>query len=198
MQYVIGGELNTHLLSERKFPEHRAKFYAMQVALALGHLHKNNIIYRDLKPENILMDRDGYIKLADFGLSKYLDCAEQTKTYCGTPQYMSPEIIDRRGHNLEVDWWALGILAYEMMVGFTPFSIKGNLEEQHYAIKKRQVVFPEVHHKIEISSEGRDFIQKCLIKDPVKRLGSKADVNEILSHPWFDSLSKDKMMKKKY
>ena len=121
MKFVRGGELFMHLRKARNFAEPRAKFYAMTVALALGHLHTKNIIYRDLKPENILMEEDGYICLTDFGLAKILDQNEQAYSFCGTPEYLAPEILEERGHAFPVDWWALGILTYEMIVGFPPF-----------------------------------------------------------------------------
>jgi serine/threonine protein kinase len=134
MQFVRGGELYRHLRAQKTFSEERAKFYAMQVALAIGHLHSKHIIYRDLKPKNILMDQDGYIRLTDFGLSKSIELSEDAYTYCGTPEYLAPEMINRAGHNMEVDWWTLGILTYEMMVGFTPFYSAGNIESMNKGI----------------------------------------------------------------
>lgn len=121
MKFVRGGELFMHLRKARNFKEPRAKFYSLIVALALGHLHSKQIIYRDLKPENILMDEDGYICLTDFGLAKILEANEQAYSFCGTPEYLAPEIIEEKGHAYPVDWWALGILTYEMIVGFPPF-----------------------------------------------------------------------------
>jgi len=126
MRFVRGGELYRHLRAEKHFSEKRAKFYVMQVALAIGHLHSMNVVYRDLKPENILMDTDGYIRLTDFGLSKSLERSEDAYTFCGTPQYLAPEILAKNGHNKPVDWWTLGILTYELIVGFTPFYCGGD------------------------------------------------------------------------
>ena len=94
MRFVRGGELFTHMKNEKLFAEDRARFYAIQIALALGHLHKQKIVYRDLKPENILLNEDGYICLTDFGLAKNLNKNEQTNEFCGTPEYMAPEIVD--------------------------------------------------------------------------------------------------------
>ena len=121
MKFVRGGELFTHLRKSRKFSEDRAKFYIMTVAVALGHLHQQKIIYRDLKPENILMEEDGYICLTDFGLAKILQLDEVTHSFCGTPEYMAPEVLNETGHAFPVDWWSLGILTYELIVGMPPF-----------------------------------------------------------------------------
>lgn len=99
-----------HLSQARRFNESRAKFYAAQVAIALGYLHKSQIIYRDLKPENILMNSDGYIMLADFGLAKITGEGDEPNSFCGTPEYLSPEMIAGSGHDHTLDWWALGIL----------------------------------------------------------------------------------------
>lgn len=121
MRFVRGGELFMHLRQAQRFTEERAKFYAIQVGMALGHLHDQQIIYRDLKPENILMDSNGYICLTDFGLAKVLEKGQQAFSFCGTPDYLAPEILIEKGHSFPVDWWALGILTYEMIVGFPPF-----------------------------------------------------------------------------
>lgn len=121
MRFVRGGELFSHLRKCQRFPEETAKFYAMQVCLAIGYLHAQKIIYRDLKPENILMDEDGYLALTDFGLAKVLEEGQQANTFCGTPDYLAPEILTDSGHSFPVDWWAIGILTYEMIVGCPPF-----------------------------------------------------------------------------
>lgn len=144
MRFVRGGELFTHLRKARQFSEKRAKFYALTVALALGHLHKQKIIYRDLKPENILMDEDGYICLADFGLAKILEGNEMAQSFCGTPEYLAPEILNEVGHAFPVDWWALGILTYEMIVGFPPFYTgSSNNNKMYELIKTKAVFFPD-------------------------------------------------------
>ena len=124
------------------------------------YLHSKNIIYRDLKPENILIDDEGYLKLTDFGFAKY--CETRTYTLCGTPEYLAPEILNEKGHSFPVDWWALGILTYEMIVGFPPFYTGSNNNLKMYdLIRKKPVYFPDPQrHKIRMSEECKDFISK--------------------------------------
>ena len=122
MDYIQGGELKKHLTQRTRFGDFQAKFYCAQIAIALGYLHKSGVIYRDLKPENILLDKDGYIKLADFGLAKIVSEGDrESNSFCGTPEYLSPEMIDGSGHDHTLDWWALGIITYEMLIGIPPF-----------------------------------------------------------------------------
>ena len=165
MRFVRGGELFMHLRQVTRFPEERARFYAIQVAMALGHLHTKNIIYRDLKPENILMDEDGYICLTDFGLAKVLEGNAQAFSFCGTPDYLAPEILVERGHSFPVDWWALGILTYEMIVGFPPFYTgTQNNSKMYELIKKKAVYFPDPQrHNIMMSENCKNFITRVSI-----------------------------------
>lgn len=121
MRYVPGGELYQYLYQATRFTEERARFYVMQLVLALGHLHKKNIVYRDLKPENVLLDSDGYLCLTDFGLAKTLEGKAQAKSFAGSLYYFAPEILQKSGHSFPVDWWTLGVFTYEMVVGVSPF-----------------------------------------------------------------------------
>jgi len=196
MKFYRGGELYRHLQKKRRFSEESSKFYGAQIALALGELHKNKIIYRDMKPENILLDVDGYVALADFGLAKILEENQSTTTFCGTPEYIAPEIISGTGHNKQVDWWGLGILLYEMMIGIPPFHSK-NQHLLYQFIKSKEVIFPDPKkYGIVISTEAKDIITRLLQKKPMDRLGAEKDVDEIMSHPFFKGISVAKLMNK--
>ena len=144
-------------------------FYASQIALALSHLHSSNIMYRDLKPENILVERNGYIKLSDFGLAKI---AEESNTFCGTPEYISPEMLLGTGHDHTADWWALGVLIYEMLCGIPPFYDK-NRNMMFLKIEQAKIKWPDAkQHGISVSKEAQDLITRLLEKDKSKRLGA--------------------------
>ena len=121
--FLNGGEIFFHLCQDIRFSEERARFYAAEIVLALEHLHKHLIIYRDLKPENVLLDSQGHLKLTDFGLSKIKQPTDgaMTNTFCGTPEYLAPEVILANGHSYGVDLWSLGMLLYEMISGINPF-----------------------------------------------------------------------------
>jgi serum/glucocorticoid-regulated kinase 2 len=197
MRFVRGGELFSHLRKKNRFEEDLARFYSCQVCHAIGYLHEQKIIYRDLKPENILMDEAGYLALTDFGLAKILEDGQQANTFCGTPDYLAPEILNDAGHSFPVDWWAIGILTYEMIVGCPPFFTQSNNYEKMYQmIKKREVTFPDPErYKINMSPECKDFIQQLLSKDPTKRLGRNG-VAEVLGHPWFKGINHEMLVKR--
>ena len=121
MPFIRGGELYKHFLKCKRFPEQKVKFYIAQIIIAIGHLHSKNILHRDLKLENIMINENGYLKLIDFGLAKIVPGNETTMSFCGTPEYIAPEMVAGKGHGKAVDWWAVGILIYEMLIGVTPF-----------------------------------------------------------------------------
>eukprot|EP00501_MAST-03F_sp_TOSAG23-6_P002418 GSMAST32.ASY1.ANO1.2527.1 assembled CDS len=192
MDYLPGGELFFHLKNEHKLDESRARFYAAEIALGIGHLHSKNIIYRDLKPENILLDRDGHIRMTDFGLSKgNMTSGATTMTFCGTPEYLAPEIVKGKPHDKEVDWWSLGILIYEMLAGVPPF-YSDNVHLMYRLIETSPVRFPP-----RMSNTIRDLITKLLHRDPRKRLGCQRDLDEIKCHPWFAGLDWEKLTARK-
>ena len=153
------------------------------------------IVHRDLKLENILLDQEGYLKIIDFGLAKMLGDKEETQSFCGTPEYLAPEMVTQTGHDKGVDWWALGILIYEMLIGVTPFFNK-NREMLLLKIQKAKVVFPDrKKYKIDYSDTIMDLVTKLLERDKSKRLGNKDDFAEILSHPVFKNLDIGKLEK---
>ena len=121
MPYIRGGELFKVLAAKKRFIERDVKFYIAQIIHGIGYLHSKNIIHRDLKAENLMLDENGYIKIIDFGLAKMLSPNELASTVCGTPEYFAPELMSDQGYSRDVDWWAVGILIYEMLCGNTPF-----------------------------------------------------------------------------
>ena len=194
MEFMIGGEMFQHLKKVKRFSEKQTKFFAACVILGLGHLHTKNYIYRDLKLENILLDERGYAKLTDFGLAKFINKEDKALTFCGTPEYLAPEVILGKGHNRPADWWSLGILIYEMMHGLPPF-YSNNITVMYKRIIKDVVRWKS---NVDISNESKDIIVKLLNKNPNKRLGSEADSLEVLSHPWFEDLDWTDMLEKKF
>ena len=124
LEFVQGGNLFDHLCYKRRFDEDVVKFISAQILIGIGYLHANKIVHRDLKPENVLMDLNGYVKLADFGLAKFIKNNEPTQSFCGTAEYLAPEILDMSGHGFAVDWWTFGVLIYEMATGRPPFMNK--------------------------------------------------------------------------
>ena len=121
MPFIKGGELYKIFKSKKRLSEDVVRFYAAQICMAVGYLHSKSIMHRDLKLENILVGEDGYLKIIDYGLAKLLNGTQLAKTFCGTPEYLAPEMVENKGHDFSVDWWALGILIYELMIGVTPF-----------------------------------------------------------------------------
>lgn len=162
--YVPGGELFTILRETGRFGKPESIFYAANVVLAFEYLHSYKIVYRDLKPENLLIDVDGYLKLTDFGFAKLV--TNRTYTLCGTPEYVAPEIIRCKGHGIEVDWWALGVLIYEMLVGIDPFNANTPMET-FKRILTTDVVFPSKFYK-----DAKSLIKHLLEKDISKRYGN--------------------------
>jgi len=185
LDYYRGGELFFHLKKRRKFTEAEVIIFIAEVALALGHLHTLDIIYRDLKPENILLHESGHICLTDFDLLKDLNSVNpMAYTFCGTPEYLAPEIVVKQGHGKAVDWWCLGILCFELCTGLAPF-YHPNMHTMYTKIRKENPKYPA-----SVSKDVQDFISRLLIKDPKERLGSgKKDVEELKNHHWFRSLN---------
>ena len=188
MEFIQGGELFFHLHRETRFDDEKTRFYVAELILALNFLHKNKIIYRDIKPENILLDKDGHIKLTDFGLSRI--CSEKNEkafTICGTPFYIAPEIIEKKGYNDSVDWWSLGCLMYEMLFGRPLFNFSNSkIDKNEY---KKPIQFYNC-----FSEEAKDLIGKLVELDPKKRIGAGPDGFENLkNHKYFESIDWDEL-----
>ncbi|KAF9005800.1 kinase-like protein [Hymenopellis radicata] len=181
MDFVPGGELFTLLRRSGRFPDPVAKFYAAEVVLALSYMHGQQIVYRDLKPENILLNHDGHIKIADFGFAKQ---CKITWTLCGTPDYLAPEIIGQQRYGISVDWYALGVLIYEMLSGLPPYhTADGNPVVLYEKIARGPafIQWPPV-----IDARARHLIEHLMETDPTRRYGNMmAGDADIYEHPWF-------------
>lgn len=159
------------------------------MVVALGYLHKKDIVHRDMKLENILIDEKGYVKLIDYGLAKILKEDQVATSFCGTPEYLSPEMVAQLGHDKSVDWWAVGVLIYEMLIGVTPF-FNRNKNTLLNKIKNSKVVFPDrKKYRIDYSDDLMDLVMRLLDKDKSTRLGTQGDAEEILAHPFFGSIN---------
>uniref|UniRef100_W5KDI7 Serum/glucocorticoid regulated kinase 2a n=1 Tax=Astyanax mexicanus TaxID=7994 RepID=W5KDI7_ASTMX len=192
MDYAGGGELFYHLQRERAFLEPRARFYAAEIASALGYLHSLHIVYRDLKPENILLDNEGHVVLTDFGLCKEgIAGRATTRTFCGTPEYLAPEVLQQREYDRTVDWWGLGAVLHEMLYGLPPFYSADRM------LMLSNIMFQPLVLKDGVSKAGRDLLKRLLNRDRAKRLGAKHDVAELQHHSFFSSIQWDDLVAKK-
>ncbi|CAK8693241.1 ribosomal protein S6 kinase alpha-5-like [Clavelina lepadiformis] len=198
LDYVNGGELFTHLNIREKFTPSEVQVFSAEILLALEHLHKLGIVYRDIKLENILLDSDGHIVLTDFGLSKeFLNEGERTFSFCGTIEYMAPEVIKSNGigHDFAVDFWSLGVLIYELLTGASPFTVEGERNSQ--AEVSRRILYKNPPIPQRVPSTALDLIFKLLDKNPRHRLGCGASgVEEIKSHQFYKGLDWDRLSRK--
>ena len=194
-EFMQGGDMFFHMHDGQIviFSHDKTRFYMLELVLALESLHKNNMVYRDLKPENILLDSKGHVKLTDFGLSKILeDEDDKAFTLCGTPQYLAPEVLLKKGYDKMVDWWSLGCVMYEMLMGRLPFAIKRGMI--NLKIYEKKIDFPR-----KISNEARDLIEKFLVVNPTERLGYGPNgTDDIKNHPFFNGVDWDLAIQKKY
>jgi serine/threonine protein kinase len=192
LDYAPEGALFAQLRKEQRFAEPRARLYAAEVLLAIGHLHKQRVVYRDLKPENILVDAEGHLRIPVFGSVKTdMDAESTTGTFTSTPEYTAPEILQGRRYTAAVDWWSFGILLYEMLAGLTPF-FDDNANRIYRQTINDPVQFPDY-----FSAEAKDLIAKLLEKDGANRLGAgESDDEPIKAHPFFASIDFDRLMKR--
>jgi serine/threonine protein kinase len=185
LEYVAGGELFHHLQTRRRIPIGEVRLYIAELSLAINYLHVQGIVYRDLKPENILIDTSGHLKLTDFGLVKQLDAdVETTTTFCGTSEYLAPEIVARRPYGMKIDWWAIGVLTYELLFGNTPF-YRDNKARMFEAIRNDPARFPG-----RVDAQTVAFISMLLEKDP----DARADFERVRGHPFLNGLDFEKVL----
>lgn len=183
MEFVIGGEMFTLLRNMRRFPDNMVKFYAAQVVMAFEYLHLLTIAYRDLKPENLLITGEGFLKVADLGFAKMIPKDKRTWTLCGTPDYMAPEIIMSKGYHCAVDWWAFGVLLYEMTTGFPPFMHQDQMKTFEHIISGK------VKFTNNFGPELKDLIRNLIQVDLSRRYGNlKNGIADIKEHAYFADL----------
>lgn len=189
MDFVNGGELFSHLQKDKRFPEPRVRFYCAEIALGLEYLHNSGVLYRDLKPENLLLTDDGHICMTDFGISKEGLLAEddRTATFCGTPEYLAPEVLQGSAYGKAVDWWSFGTLMYEMLTGLPPF-YSTDVQQMYTKILTAPLVIPDY-----VSPEARSLLMGLLERNPNKRL---QDPKIIKAHPFFKGIDWDKLLEK--
>ena len=191
-EFMQGGEVFFHLKQKKFFSEELVKFYAIELVLAISHIHEQNAVYRDLKPENILLDKNGHIKLTDFGLCKIVNEDNKAYTICGTVYYLAPEILLNKGYTKEIDWWSLGCVVYLMLEGKPPFMVnKNNLNLSLY---KNKLTF--LHTS---SRNAENFVTSLLVFNPQQRLGyGENGINNIKNHAFFKGVDWDRALKKEY
>ena len=185
MNYCKGGDLGHILEKEKRFDEDRARIYLAEILLAIEELHSREIIYRDLKPDNVVIDEDGHALLTDFGLSKQgMKETDYTQSFCGSVAYLAPEVLRRAGHGRTVDWYLLGVLLYEMIVGIPPY-FDHNKQKLFDNIKRGPLQVPP-----DIPPDALDLIVKLLNRDPKTRLGAgSGDAEEIKAHPFINTIN---------
>ncbi|XP_070154433.1 cGMP-dependent protein kinase for isoform X1 [Polyergus mexicanus] len=186
MEACLGGELWTVLRDKGHFDDGTTRFYTACVVEAFDYLHSRNIIYRDLKPENLLLDNQGYVKLVDFGFAKRLDHGRKTWTFCGTPEYVAPEVILNKGHDISADYWSLGVLMFELLTGTPPFTGADPMKTYNIILKGIDAIeFPR-----SITRNAMALIKKLCRDNPAERLGyQKGGISEIQKHKWFDGFN---------
>lgn len=192
MEYAAGGDLMMHIHTD-VFSEPRAVFYAACVVLGLQYLHEHKIVYRDLKLDNLLLDTEGFVKIADFGLCKEgMGYGDRTSTFCGTPEFLAPEVLTETSYTRAVDWWGLGVLIYEMLVGESPFP--GDDEEEVFD----SIVNDEVRYPRFLSTEAISIMRRLLRRNPERRLGAgEKDAEDVKKHPFFRLTDWSALMDKK-
>ena len=184
LDYAAGGSMALALKLEQRFKELRAKMYIAEIVLAIEDLHSRGVVYRDLKPDNVVFDSEGHALLTDFGLAKQdLNLDDLTKTYCGSPAYMAPEMLRRSGHGLAIDWYQVGVLLYEMLIGIPPYMARDE-KQLYYNILKGPLRMP-----LFLNKHTKDFIIQLLNRNPDTRLGSGPNGSQnVKNHRYFAAI----------
>ncbi|XP_023240968.1 putative protein kinase C delta type homolog isoform X2 [Centruroides sculpturatus] len=192
MEYLSGGDLMFHIQQIGRFDQDRARFYSAEIVCALKFLHRKGIVYRDLKLDNILLDNSGHVKISDFGMCKTgIKNDRRANTFCGTPEYIAPEIIKGQTYNQSVDWWSFGVLLYEMLIGQSPFNGTDE-DELFWSVCNEEASFPRF-----ISKEAKHIISLFLIKNPERRLGMpECAAGDVCSQPFFQVINWDRLERK--
>jgi serum/glucocorticoid-regulated kinase 2 len=192
LDYIPGGDLYFHLSQWRRFPEVLARFFIAEVLCALEYLHSVQVAYRDLKPENILLDAAGHVRLVDFGLSKegVQSPLNGATSLCGTPEYLAPEILNKKGHGTAVDIWAVGMVLYEFLTGLPPWYTR-NREKLFRSLRTSPLAIPDY-----VSVDAVSLLEGLLKRDPAQRIGSKFGIQEVTGHPFFKEIDWQKLKKK--
>ena len=191
IEYLCGGDLMYHMQRKRRLPEDHARFYSAEISVALGFLHSRGIIYRDLKLDNVLLDIEGHVKLTDYGMCKEgLGKNEKTSTFCGTPNYIAPEMLRGEDYDFSVDWWALGVLLYEMMAGRSPFEPVNENPGDNPDLNTEDHLFQVILEKPiriprSLSVRAASVLKGFLQKQPTERLASHDGLNEVKQHLFF-------------
>lgn len=196
IEFVSGGDMMFHMQRQRRLPEDHARFYSAEIILALNFLHERGIIYRDLKLDNVLLDSEGHIKLTDYGMCKeglHIGGGDKTSTFCGTPNYIAPEMLRGEEYDFSVDYWALGVLMFEMMAGRSPFDLVGHTDnpEQNTEDYLFQVILEKpIRIPRSLSVKASSILKGFLNKNPAERLGCQAATGlaDIQSHPFYRSV----------
>lgn len=185
MEYLAGGELYTHIHKLRKLTEIQTRFYAAQVVLGFEYLHRLDLIYRDLKPENIVLNERGYLKIVDFGFCKRV--TGRTYSFCGTIEYLAPEIVESKGYGKGVDWWAFGVFIFEMASGVSPFAPKNKKTSDRDTLEN--IISGKYKCPKYFSKDFQNLIKNLLQRDISKRFGVlRKGIADIKEHKWFDSV----------
>ncbi|XP_003739495.1 atypical protein kinase C-like [Galendromus occidentalis] len=202
MDIARGGDLMYHMQQAGRFVEVHARFYSAEICLALEFLHGEGVIYRDLKLDNVLLDHEGHVKLCDYGMCRegISENNRSASTLCGTPNYLAPEMLCGQDYAFGIDWWALGVLLYEMLVGLSPFNSCGDLNIAQWDLDEliREILFKDIIIPDYLSEEAKLILRALLKRDPAERLGCRPDKGsaEIRAHSFFAELDWDKLSKK--